>query len=223
MKYSEPEPTLASSWSLLSPSVTLVRQYFVPLLYVFILPALLEALGSTLAGDFKSHDTRMAVGMTLIAISGLWSLGSFAAFYYVLLHATKDHPVNPWEAYRNSARRILPNIGLILLYGLLVAAGLLLLIVPGLIILRRYYLAPYYLNDQKLSIREAMRRSARDTKPVSGYIWGIIGVNFVFVVLGSMLNLALGGIGVIATTLLSCLYIFAPALRYREITQLKHT
>lgn len=217
MEPSETKNALTGSWKLLPASISLLRQYFVPLLYVSILPLLVNALGSTLAGDFKTFGARTTAGIALLVVSSLWTLVSIAASYYAQLHAVQHRPVGVVQAYRGSAKYLLRTIGLLLLYGLLMLVGFLLLIVPGLIVLRRYYLAAYYLNDQDLSIKEAMRRSAQDSKPVSGYIWGIIGVSLVLALAGSALNLIGGGIGIIAGIALGCLYIFAPALRYQEI------
>jgi hypothetical protein len=80
-----------------------------------------------------------------------------------------------WSAVKEMGWQM---FGLYLLIGLYVFVGLILFIVPGLIMLRRYFLAPYVLLDTRCSIKEAMERSAAMTKPYSKYIWGVIGVMF---------------------------------------------
>lgn len=228
-------PRLVYSWSLLPKSAELVRQYFVPLLYVSILPALLTELGSTYNHAFNVHSTDdsfsatiglsahngSGLGGTLVLVGILWTLLSLAARYYVQLRATKGQPVEVAEAYRKTASRIVPLIALMIVYTIMVIVGLILLIVPGLIVIRRYYLAPYYLIDRNVSIREALRLSAQATKPISGYIWGIIGVSIVLAILaGFLANIPLG-IGAVIATFVNVLYIFAPAFRYREAEQHK--
>jgi uncharacterized membrane protein len=104
-----------------------------------------------------------------------------------------------------------------MLVSLCVVGGLILLIVPGFIMLRRYLLSGYYLVDQNLSIREAMRRSAASSKPAAGYIWGIVGVQALFSVGSAILGLLPGGIGAFVADAVILLVCFLPALRYVEL------
>lgn len=110
---------------------------------------------------------------------------------------------------------ILPLFGLSLLTGLLVACGLLLLIIPGIIILRRYFLAPYILVDQKLGILDAMKASAELSKPFSRSIYGVIGVTILIAFIG-MVPL----VGAIASAIGGVIYSVAPAFRYLELKKL---
>jgi uncharacterized membrane protein len=107
--------------------------------------------------------------------------------------------------------------GLYLLIGLYVFVGLILFIVPGLIMLRRYFLAPYVLLDTRCSIKEAMERSAAMTKPYSKYIWGVIGVMFLI----GLANV-IPGIGWLIAFIFGMFYSVAPALRYQELKEV-HT
>jgi uncharacterized membrane protein len=102
--------------------------------------------------------------------------------------------------------------GLYILIGLYIFVGFILLIIPGLIMLRRYFLAPYVMLDTKCGITEAMERSAEISKPYSGYVWGIIGVMFLI----GLLN-AVPGIGWMFAFAFGMLYSVAPALRYQEL------
>jgi uncharacterized membrane protein len=105
--------------------------------------------------------------------------------------------------------------GLYLLMGLYIFVGLILFIIPGLIMLRRYFLAPYVMLDTRCGITEAMERSAELSKPYSGYIWGMIGVMFLI----SLFNVV-EGIGWMAAFVLGMLYSVAPALRYQELKEI---
>lgn len=56
------------------------------------------------------------------------------------------------------------------LYGLMVAVGLVLLIAPGLIWAARYGFFPFFLIDQKVDTLTALRRSAAATKGITGQV-----------------------------------------------------
>ncbi len=114
-----------------------------------------------------------------------------------------------WEDTKRYGLRLM---GLGIVVGLMFFGGLILLIVPGLIVLRRYYLSPYYLIDKDLTIGEAMRRSAADSKPFSSAIWGVIGVSILLSFVG-----ILPLIGELVSFVLVALYTAAPPLRYLEI------
>jgi uncharacterized membrane protein len=102
--------------------------------------------------------------------------------------------------------------GLGFVVGLYVLLGFIMLIVPGLIFIRRYFLSAYVLMDQDVSISEAMKISAEMTKPYSGSIWGIIGVSILLSLTG-----VIPVIGWVISLVLSALYSVAPALRYYEL------
>jgi hypothetical protein len=78
--------------------------------------------------------------------------------------------------------------------------------------LRRYFLSPYILLDEKCSIKDAMEKSAHMTKPYSGSIWGIIGVMFLI----GLVNI-IPFVGWMVAFVLGALYSVAPALRYQEL------
>ena len=117
-----------------------------------------------------------------------------------------------WQAVRKMGWRL---IGLYLLVTLYVVVGFILLIIPGLIMLRRYYLAPYVMIDKNCGIKEAMERSAAISKPYSGSIWGIIGVMILIGLVGIVPL-----IGWLASLLLGMFYVVAPALRYQQLKKL---
>ena len=101
------------------------------------------------------------------------------------------------------------------LIALMTIGGLILLIVPGLIVIRRYFLAPYVMVDQDTGILESMRRSAAMSKPHSGYIWSIIGVSVLLSLPG-----IIPFVGWAVSFVLAVLYSTAPALRYQELKKL---
>ena len=117
-----------------------------------------------------------------------------------------------WDEGRPYVLRL---FGLSLLTGLFVAAGLILLIIPGIIIMRRYFLAPYIMIDQKLGITDSMKASAELGKPHSWSIYGVLGVTLLIAFTG-----VVPIIGTIASVLGGIVYSVAPALRYVELKKL---
>ena len=103
-------------------------------------------------------------------------------------------------------------LGLSILTVLLLVVGFLLLVVPGVILLWRLFLAPYILIDKKTKVVDALSVSWNMTK---GYAWPIYGVvlfSFVLALTG-----AIPLVGALISFLLGTAYAVAPALRYQEI------
>jgi hypothetical protein len=117
-----------------------------------------------------------------------------------------------WEFARDNTFKM---IGLGIVVSVVITLGLLALIVPGLIFIRRYVLSPFVMADNNLSIIEAMKKSADLTKPYSGAVWGVIGVS----ILLSLVSV-FGAVGAISSAILAVLYSVAPALRYEELKRL---
>ena len=129
------------------------------------------------------------------------------------LMASKDEPAITFDKLWPTVKELGPRmLGLYLLIALYVIGGLIFFIVPGFIMLRRYFMAPYVMLETKCGIKDAMERSAELTKPFSGAVWGVIGVMVLF----AMLN-AIPYIGWLISFALSCAYSVAPAMRYQEL------
>ncbi len=123
-----------------------------------------------------------------------------------------------WSELWDAAREFtFPLLGLSILVGLSIILGFICFIVPGIIMIRRTFLAAYVLIDQKVGIIEAIRRSAALSKPFSGAVWGLIGVSILMQVPGAAI---FGTVGSIIGTLLGFAYTVAPALRYVELKKL---
>lgn len=115
-------------------------------------------------------------------------------------------------------RYTFPIFALSIITGLAIMGGLILLIVPGVIILRKFYLAPYVLVDQDTGILDSLRISARLTDKAPRSIWGLIGVS---ILLSFPSAVSVYGIGAIVSAILTIAYAVAPALRYQELKKLK--
>lgn len=216
--------TMTPSWDLLKPSISLVREHYLPVIYLFFLPGLLGVLGSTLIGtpDFTDKDFELTQqqmnGVFILALGFVWqvfNLGPLTLFQ--LRGVDKKVGSSLAEFYKDGLRYDLRLIGYYIVFGLLFILGLILFIIPGLIVLRRYFLAPYYLVDRNLSIREALKQSGEASKPYSASIWGVIGVQIALVIFGSLIQSIIPLIGILIGEVIVCLYLFLGPLRYREI------
>ncbi len=206
------------SWKLIMPALLLFKKHIVTATFIFVLPGLLAVLAGKLIGGFTVVNAQSIAGVILIVIVCLWLIMNIAAAYYFQLRIIADEAGRPGiiETYRYSARYILRIIALGVFVLLTVGFGLL-LIVPGIIALRRYFLAPYFMIDSDLGIREAMQESAKATKPYRGYIWSMLVIMIIFSGIGVGAQRLWPSYGSVISAILIATYIMLPALRYREV------
>jgi uncharacterized membrane protein len=132
------------------------------------------------------------------------------------VEAAKGNSPEPFESFKKGLRMWLPLIAMFILQGILVIIGLILFIIPGLILIRAFFLAQFFVIDQKLGPILALDASKKATKPVSYWIWGTIGVGIVISLMAAFLGL-IPFIGSALSTAIGYIYAFATALRYNEI------
>lgn len=198
---------------------TFVLGVVTPILLLTI-PVLLTLLGLySRAGDSNaplSHHTVAAYNIFMIVVGVLGVLAILIFFYPFMFVLKLQSAKGVKQGFRKTLSQSRPFIwrvlGLYIVRGIIILVGLVLLIVPGLFMWRRYMLAPYYLIDKNLSIDEALKRSASETKPFSNAIWGMIGVYLVLIFLG-IIPLIGGLIGSVASIVYCC----AQGLRYLQI------
>jgi len=169
--------------------------------------------GSSPAASWETGFVGFSIFWLLITVV----LGSIAQFMTVIaaLWATEHRTLDFQDLWHEVKRVGWRLLGLYVVAGLYVVVGLILLIVPGLIMLRRYFLAPYVMIDKNCGIAEAMERSAAMTKPYSGSIWGII----VVMILIGFANIV-PYVGGLLSLLAGLFYVCAPALRYQQLKKL---
>jgi hypothetical protein len=204
--------------------------FALPLLFVFHAWEWTPALGGSL-GHHWTRYSWLGAGFSSSVPYFLWySLIGYSIYWLVFvvlagtavqimlqqaqLDAIEKKPLDLVRLWRVAKAEYRNMLGLYLVMGLYILAGLVLFIIPGLIMLRRYFLAPYVMLDTKCDIKSAMERSAEITKPYSGYVWGIL---LVMTLIG-LLNI-LPGIGWMLAFALGMFYCAAPALRYHELKE----
>ena len=224
----EPSPSPQTpSHRLLLTAFKLVRRHLWPVTVIIAIPGLLGQLGGTLVGGIdpnlmltRGPSDAEAAGFLLQVIAVVWLFFSFAAYLYFQLRSIGGIAPRIIECYRIGNRYILRLIGLYIFIVLAVGIGLLLLVVPGLIAIRRYCLAPYFLMDEGLGIRQAMQHSAAATKPkpVRRHVWSTLLLVVVVLATGLLATKYASPYGIVVTVLASIVYPLLMALRYQEVS-----
>jgi hypothetical protein len=211
--------TLTPSWDLIQPSLRLCITNAQDIILLSLLPTLLFDLGSILSHQTHAHN-RVILGDICQVASLIWLLINVPALYIYQLAVIRGKRISLKAAYHQGLPLVVRFIGLSIIAGIGIIIGFILLIIPGIILINKWYLASYYLIDRRCSIKEALQASWRETKPYSGYIWGIFGVTILLAVASGVIQTLIVkpyGLGIILSTLVTYIYLFAPALRYQEI------
>ncbi len=119
------------------------------------------------------------------------------------------------RAWQTAKKMWRPMIGLYIVMVLIFLAGLILLLIPGLFMIRRYIFAPYVMLEKKCGIKQALEESHQLGLTNTGAVWGLIGVMFLISLVG-----VLPLIGSLASFVVGALYSIAPALRYEQLKKL---
>lgn len=225
---------LSGAFELFGQSYQIIKRNFEVFMVLFSVGALLalwETLGRYVedepARDWKSYVFNRGFGGNID--TGIFAAGGFmllisvlyAIFYLLLtiavLRASQDQKISLRSLWRElvSGWLWLKLIGAFALTALAVVAGLILLIIPGVILIWRLFLVPFVLIDQKTSIKESFRRSWRLTR---GYALAIYSVILVALLLS--ITSVLPILGPLVAFVLGSIYTVAPALRYQELKKL---
>jgi len=212
---------ITPSFNLFKPSIEAIKLNLKTVLVIslvlpvyFMLVGVISGFMITTNGKFLSGGIAIAIVTFVIGLA--LSLIFAPATIYLQLQSVKGKQVDFNEVFANGRKYIWRFFALSTLVGLTVLCGLLFFIVPGVIFMRRYFLAGYYMIDQDLGIIEAMKASALQSKQFSGSIYGIIGVYIVLAIAAGFLGI-IPIFGTIAGLLIQFIYSFAPAVRYTEI------
>ena len=216
---------LAPSYDLIRPSIRLIRENIWAVLYLNFFPNLLLIVGLVLASSITDqnppithYDTRTSLGLALAFAGALWALLAYPGLILLQIKAAAGEHPTPMACFKQGLPRLLPLIFMSILAVLLVMLGFIALIIPGLILIRGFYLAPYYIVEQNIGPVEALKKCFADSKPNAGYIWGVIGVTIGFAAMSSFVG-RVPVAGYMLSLLVGLVYLFAPVLRYTEIAK----
>jgi hypothetical protein len=196
--------------SLFIPSTDAVRKNVLAYGLLIVVPNLIITIGSS--GDDNNPTSLMYLSG---GIGGLISLLLYPAVIYMFLQASSGKAVNLKQAFTAEVyKKFWRLLGVTILIILLAVLGFIAFIIPGLIVLRRYVLSPFYIMDRDMGILESLAAAAKDSKRFSWAIYGVLAVEFG---IGTLSILPLPFI--ILSSILTLLYATAPAIRYQEIKQ----
>ena len=204
---------LPGAFTLFRPSWEAVRINLVTFMELILVPLLF-----VLVGPIIKHLT----GDLLVFVGEVLAIILSPAVYVTQLKSVRGKTIDFSEAVKEGLRWFWRFAGLIICMSVVIGVGFVLLIVPGIFMLRRYILSPYYLLDRDMKIFDAMKASAADSKEFSQAIWGVIGVE---VLLGAVLLVLQAVLGAfyIFGLILYYVYYCAPAVRYLEIKKATKT
>lgn len=196
-----------------------VLTYVVPII-VFSLLALIflvphwNALFHNETYHFRVIDGVTITILALIAIP----IGAFinTATYALKLESAKGRRVDIGFALKKARQFFWRIFGLTVARFFIVIIGICLIVIPGLLAWRMLFLAPYYLMDRDLTIKQAMRQSAKASWPIAYTLWPMLGVYILIQIIG---NIPL--IGWLASIAGSIAYDCAAAIRYFQVKAAK--
>jgi hypothetical protein len=196
-----PEPiNFPGAFELFRPSWQALKLNLITFLELILLPILVSLL--SFVGGHNGNWTFSILSYVVTILTG-------PALILTQLKSVAGKQIDFLPAIRESLPYVWRYLLLLLCIGFVTLVGLVLLIIPGLFMIKRYLLSPYYLMDRDVKVFEAMRLSAADSKRFGMAIWGILGVYLLLAVLSLVL------IGYI----LFYVYLCAPAIRYRQIKE----
>jgi len=166
---------------------------------------------------WPSYFTFLAIGFSLLWLLIIGIVGTIAqimAQAAQLEAAGRKHVdfSQLWDVVKKRGWRM---FGLYVVMGVIITIGFILLVIPGLIFIRRYILAPYVMLERNIGIMDSLNESAALSKLNPGAIWGVMGVMFLI----GLMNI-IPIIGGLAAFAFGSLYSVAPALRYRQLNKL---
>lgn len=210
---------LKPAWALLRINTTVIVGVFVTPLFVSIplFIILLVASGAvTAGGGTLSVGTVNAFGVlfTVMYIAlAVTAVVVNIALMIVTLKAARGEKLSYTEAFRAAWPYFFRVAGLYAVVSVAVLVGLVLLVVPGLILLRRYFLAGYYVVDRNLGIFAAMDASADESKQAGG-VWSLLGLALLITLVA-----AIPHVGWLPAALAVVLYSCMITWRYVQITE----
>lgn len=180
--------------------------FFFIITLIISLPNLLIQLNQP-AGQPPEAASRLPVfALALVLGVVLNTIGEAVILYGAFQHLS-GRPVQPAEAFQRALARFLPLLGLGLLYGICLALGFLLLLVPGLFLLVIWAVVVPACVVEGLGPTESMSRSAALTKGHRWPIFGIILLAGVVNWIGSfVIGLLLGAAGLLVIGLVNLLW-----------------
>lgn len=210
---------LPGAFSLFKPSWQALKLNLPTWIKILVLPLLAAGLLAAVLDILKNNEN-LTTGFAIVFIAAVLVYAVFMGPAYLFLQVQSARGVKSGvkEVIQAARHYFWRFYGVSICAGGLVLIGLVLLIVPGLILLRRFFLAPYVLIDRDGGVFDTLRHSSAVSQINKGAVWGVIGVQ---VLLGFIGIIPL--IGQIVSGVLNVAYYIAPAIRYEQLKRLADT
>jgi len=213
-----PVKGFADAFSLTSKSIAVLKLTWRTLLTLIAVPLglfMIVLIFSAFNMGAEAGKTNPTVSIIAFLASVVAIVSAFMvipAFDLTLLKGAKGEQPTFKDVFKPGLSFFWRYIGLSILVGLLTIIGFVLLIVPGLFVMKWFLLSSYYLLDRNVGVIDAMKMSKEASKRYSGPIWGVIGVQILINLIGTIPIL-----GWIPSFVWGILYLGAPAARYIEV------
>lgn len=213
--YSNPQETVISNvpdvlpdgFGLLEYSKRAVRTNLGTLFFLYVLYSVLSNI-SNVPGIRTDSNKNVVFGLLTYLLSILF----FSAQAVALVKSVDGQKISLGAALSKGAGFYFKIFIAQILSIIMVAVGLLLLIVPGILLIPRIYLTEYFIVDKDMGPVEAIKASMAITKGNTGKVWNIIGVGILFAILFITI------IGIPFSIYLLFMYGAAEAILYRYLT-----
>lgn len=210
---------LPGAFDLLKPSWQAIKLNLITLIEFIIIPILISLISGIVLYQHSSatstifNGTSIVIDLFTVVVSLMFGPG----LTYTLLCGAKGQSIDFLAAFRAGLKFFWRYIGVSICTGFLILIGFICLIVPGIYMIRRYFLAQYFMIDRNLGVFAAMRASKVESKQFTGPVLRVACVQGLFGII-----IVIPVLGWIAGPILSIMYYNAPAIRYEQITAALH-
>lgn len=115
-----------------------------------------------------------------VIVGSILSFIFFPPLIVAMLNAVKQRPVSLKIAFHESKPVYWRLLGLLICMAFLIGAGLAFFALPGILLLRRFVLAPYFLVQNNLGILESLRLASKRTAPYAWSLYSVFGIILLF-------------------------------------------
>jgi hypothetical protein len=215
---------ISKSWkTTISCFGTIFLTWFVYILITSIVSGVLSGLGTAIDGPSVvtpitdgmtpqdvfvhslSQSQQTGVGSTIASIlNQAFTMFLGLGLTFIGLNLLRGKDANVGQLFSQSGTKLLRLIGASILYGLMVAVGLLFFIVPGIYLATRFMFYQTAIVDKDLGVIDSLKYSSELTRNNK---WSIIGLSIIncFIVLAGVIALLVGLIWAIPVAWLSLL------------------
>jgi uncharacterized membrane protein len=213
------EHPLPNAWAVLKSSWKLTRINLVTFGYLILVPITTLVIAVTFAHTQTSttaHGALFSLGWLILVVTFILTAITVPALSYTRLESVRKQHVTYIDALKKGVSLFLRWWLLEALMVFMVAGGLILIVFPGLYLLRRYVLARYVLVDRNVGVMEALHESARISRPYNGAMWSTVTLLALSPIAFVLLP---GAIGLLVLLVMFVWNMCGTALRYNQIVR----